>query len=91
MNRREKNRILGYYRDPAFPGSFSSARKFRRGLLDNTDITEISEKSLNALLREDLAHELSQIKPQTAKKNQRQIVSHSVGTSAQVNGKRKNP
>ena len=70
MNRREKNRILGYYRDTAFPGSFSPARQFRRGLLDNTDITEISEKSLNALLREDLAHELSQIKPQTAKKNQ---------------------
>ena len=81
MNQKEKHRILKLYNQISFPASFGSARKFRRSLRDHANI-EISEKALNSILQEDLAHKMSRVKPKNP--NQRSIVANSVGVSAQV-------
>ena len=81
MNQREKTRILKLYHQISFPGSFSSAKKFRHSLRENASI-EISERALKSILEDDLVHKMMRVRPKNP--IQRPIVSNGVGVSARL-------
>ena len=77
----EIKKILRLYKTLEFPGSFSSARKFKRALKDHAKI-EISLKDLEAILNNDLTTQMSKVKPLNPK--MRHVISTGVTVQGQV-------
>ena len=56
--RGDEKRILRLWNSPSFPGSFTSARRFKEELKKHAGI-EIGQKMLENILNKDLAYQMS--------------------------------